>query len=111
LWPVFFEKFFAKTNGYYDAIDGGVSSEAYDFVLGAPGYTFSPSSIGYTGKSSSISTAATNLFNAVKSNLTATDLYGLGVSDTNTYGLAGDHAYSVLGAYTITNSTGSYNLL
>ena len=36
LWAVLLEKVWAKVNGNYDLINGGLANDAYDFILGAP---------------------------------------------------------------------------
>jgi hypothetical protein len=111
LWAPFLEKVWAKVNGNYDRIVGGGELEVFSFILGAPGdyYTISDAS--------GINGSATTAFALLKAADASSFIMGAGTSGSsdatyNSYGLPNDHAYTVIGTYTVTDSTGkSVNLI
>ncbi len=102
------EKVWAKVNGNYERIIAGNSQEAFDSILGAPGqtYTMTSTAIGYNStKSSTIATAKNNAWNMISVYDKADYIMSCGVGNSNNYGLVNGHAYSLIGAYAITNSS------
>jgi hypothetical protein len=107
LWAPYLEKLFAKVNGNYEVIEGGWSTEAMRFLTGAPSATYYLTSF-------SAATIANDVWNlvvpadAAKLVITAgTPSATGGDSTNNVVGLAMNHAYTIVGAYTLKNADGS----
>jgi hypothetical protein len=103
LWGPFLEKAFAKVSGNFEVIEGGWMSEALAFLSGAPSKTYSIGSMSMTTVWSTISDADTKKHIITAG--TASDPSGH--SAINQYGLAKNHAYTVIGVNTLTLSDGS----
>jgi hypothetical protein len=103
------EKAWAKTVGNYELIWGGLPNDVFDYILGAPTIQYTVSNFA-TGAAifQVIQQAITNNF--VVGSWTS---HALGGDSTyNSYGLPNGHAYSVLGAFVVTDANGvSHNLI
>lgn len=94
------EKTFAKVMGNYEVLNGGSAGEAWDFTSGIP-YTF------YTNTDkSSINSNGTTAWTLISNAFAKKYLADGSVTSANAYGLPSGHAYSILGAYQIKNSSG-----
>ncbi|MFS8160124.1 MAG: hypothetical protein ACMG6E_07925 [Candidatus Roizmanbacteria bacterium] len=67
--------------------------------------------MGYASTTATLATAATNVWNKIYPAINAGYLVAVGSSDTTIDGLVPDHAYSVLNAFSLTNTTSTYRLL
>jgi Calpain family cysteine protease len=108
VWAPLMEKVWAKVSGNYEYVVGGTPKEAFTSLLGSPGitYTMSSTTIGYSSTdSTTIATAKAKAWSIISSADTNNYILGCSVGTSNSYGLPSSHAYSLLGAYTITDST------
>jgi hypothetical protein len=102
------EKVWAKVNGNYETIIAGTSKEAFDSLLGAPGlsYTMTGTAIGYSStNSTTITTAKNAAWTLISAYYADNFLLGCSAGTSNNYGLPDSHAYTLMGAYSITNSS------
>lgn len=95
------EKVWAKLNGNYETIIAGNSAEAFDLLGGCP-----------TTYQSTSTFTATKIYELVDEANKKNYIMGVGCCNANSgFGdvdLASGHAYTALGAVTITNATGSW---
>lgn len=69
------------------------------------------SGMGYDGTTSTLTTAAANVWTLVTDSVNAGYLIAAGTSTTTVDGFVVDHAYTILNYTTLTNSTASYQLI
>ena len=104
LWVMLLEKAWAKVNGGYNNIVGGLIREVLHDLTGAPAITF------FTGEGTPDSHWKTLLVGERNNFIMAcgtSDIGGTGDdSRDNRTGLCGNHAYSLLAAYEIVNEGG-----
>jgi hypothetical protein len=68
--------------------------------------------MGYSSTdSTTLATAATNVWNKILPAIAAGYLVAVGSGSTTIDGLVASHAYSVLNAFSLTNSTATYRLI
>ena len=91
------EKAFAKLNGNYEYINYGWQSESQHILTGAPTTMVTLSSI-----NKDVSIAWNDITTALMKNF----LVGCDTSSTSLFGLPTSHAYSIMGAYTLKDSSG-----
>ena len=101
-WGLVAEKVYAKVLGNYLKADGGYLDTALRFLTGAPQFS-------YTLSSSSDLSVTFALINAADvANYIMAAATGPGTDTTyNVCGIANGHAYSILSAFTMTDSTGT----
>ena len=103
MWSAFLEKVWAKASGNYEIIEGGWSSESLRFLTGAPTVTY------YKNYSWFNATQTWNIVTGADLSkyimLAATP----GSSDKNVIsnGIAANHAYTLLNAYTVKYANGA----
>lgn len=96
-WVSYLEKAFAKVNGNYEAIGGGWQSEAWRIMTGAPSKFYMSNTID-----------SVSAFNVIADALYRGYLVGADTpGGTTLYGLAGGHAHSVVGAYSLKDAYGN----
>ncbi len=108
IWGPILEKAWAKVSGTYDITSGGWMNEAVDFLTGAPSNSWTNTD------PSTINSIGVNAWNIVQPGMLAnyimtTDVGGAGcdTSDDNAYHLPCGHAYTLLGAYAILDTSGN----
>ena len=97
MWSVLLEKAFAKINGNYEYINYGWQTESYHILTGAPAKMVTMSSI---------SKSTTTAYNDISAALAKNFLVGCDTSGSTIDSLPTSHAYSVLGAYQLKDTTG-----
>ena len=110
VWGPLMEKVWAKVNGNYENVIAGTAKEAFASLLGSPGVSYSMTGtiIGYSSTdSTTITTATTAAWTLISAYDTAGYMMACAVGTSNSYGLVNSHAYTLLGAYTITGTTGA----
>lgn len=100
----------AKINANYEVIVGGNSYEAFNLILGAPATYFSMTSSNIGLSTSNIAgtqaSAAAKAWALIKAADDANYVMGCNTGSSNPFGLVNGHAYSLIGAYQITNAAG-----
>lgn len=108
LWPMLIEKTWAKITGNYERTIGGNAKELFNFIAGLPTDTY------YT-KDTTADAAYTLIADAsAKGYVLSGSVSNCGVNgdaDYNSNGLVCGHAYSVLGASTVTDNGNSVKLI
>jgi hypothetical protein len=89
------EKVWAKASGNFDFIVAGSPTEAYDFILGCPTIAYD------INDASTIAGNIGTAFSIVSYAYSMNYIMGASTNNTSTYGLATDHAYSILGTYVV----------
>ena len=94
LWPMLLEKAFGKFHGNYHAVEGGEPSRSLEVMTSYPGYY----------KSNSGRTVD-DLWNELVENTAANSFMAAGTRGSPSYpnGLVNNHAYSLFGAYKLSN--------
>lgn len=94
LWPMLLEKAFGKFHGNYHAVEGGEPSRSIEVMTSYPGY--------YKGNSGR---TVDDLWKELVENTAANSFMAAGTRGSPSYpnGLVNNHAYSLLGAYTLSN--------
>jgi hypothetical protein len=113
IWGPLMEKVWAKINANYEYIEGGNSYETFNLILGAPSkyYSMTGSSIGFVAGAPATATAIANAWSLISTADANNYVMGAGVGSSNSLGLPGNHAYSLLGVAQIkTNNVVTNNL-
>ena len=107
------EKVWAKVNGNFEFIDLGNPVEIYDFLFAAPvkQYLLAHSPFNYNGTQASIQATGVAIWNIIVSALNNGYFVGAGTNSNPLDSMIPSHSYSVLDAYVITNSSGTYNII
>ena len=113
VWGPLIEKVFAKVMVNYETIIAGDPVETFDFFLGTPvkQYMMESTEIGYDSNDlSTLDIAIANVWDIVHGALSTERVVECGAGSSTIDSLVTNHAYSVLGAWNISDETGSYNL-
>lgn len=108
LWPMLVEKTWAKLNGNYERTASGNEMELYNFIAGLPTDVYSTKDTTADAAYTLISDASTKGY-VLSGSVSTCGVNG--DSDYNTNGLVCGHAYSVLGASTVTDNGVSVKLI
>lgn len=112
LWPMLMEKMWAKLNGNYEITVGGGTDELFSFIAGIPVKS-------YSNTGSEVNKVGANAYNLIKPAADKGYVIAAGVSgcgangdaDATSQGLICGHAYSIHGAYTVTDNGASVQLI
>ena len=101
IWGPLLEKVWAKTNGYYKHIVGGLPEEAFDFLTGAPSrhYVTDPRKVDSTYQIISHADMQDYI-------ITCTTAGEGDHNKLNAWDLPKSHAYSLINTYTLKDRTG-----
>jgi len=105
IWVLLLEKSFAKLFGSYHAIEGGLQSEAFGTLTGAPTKEFSPKENGVEVKLQMWEFITNSLKN--KFIVTAASKSPSQILNKQSMGIVSDHAYAVLDAQEVSQANGT----